>query len=62
VLAAMRVDPALQAIPAVFLTARALPDEIARLMSLGAAGVLTKPFDPVTLARDIRVMLGRADG
>ena len=62
VLAAMRRDPTLQAIPAVFLTARALPDEIARLMALGAAGVVTKPFDPVTLARDVRAMLGRSDG
>ena len=62
VLAAMRETPALREIPAVFLTARALPDEIARLMALGAAGVITKPFDPETLARDIRAMLGRTDG
>ena len=61
VLAAMRKKPALRAIPAVFLTARALPDEIARLMALGATGVVTKPFEPATLARDIRLMLGRAD-
>ena len=61
VLAAMRESPALRDIPAVFLTARALPDEIARLMALGAAGVVTKPFDPAGLARDIRAMLGRAD-
>ena len=62
VLAAMRDDPALREVPAVFLTARALPDEIARLMALGAAGVVTKPFDPATLARDIRALLERANG
>lgn len=60
--AAMRNDPDLQAIPAVFLTARALPDEVTRLMALGATGVVTKPFDPTTLARDIRIMLGPTHG
>jgi two-component system OmpR family response regulator len=62
VLAAMSEDPNLRGIPAVFVTARALPDEIARLMALGAAGVVTKPFDAATLARDIRALLGRAHG
>lgn len=60
--AAMRSDPDLKAIPAMFLTARALPEEVVRLMALGATGVVTKPFDPTTLARDIRFMLGRAHG
>ena len=31
-------------------------------MALGAAGVVTKPFDPATLARDIRALLERANG
>jgi two-component system, OmpR family, response regulator len=59
-LAALRVDPSTAAIPVVFLTAKAMPAELERLRSLGAVGVLTKPFDPMTLAADLRAALGAA--
>ncbi len=36
-------------VPVVFLTAKAQTGELERLLSLGAAGVITKPFDPLTL-------------
>ena len=57
-LARLREDPATSAIPVVFLTAKAIATEVDRLKSLGAAGVLTKPFDPMTLARELRGVLG----
>ena len=57
-LARLREDPATSAIPVVFLTAKAIAAEVDRLKSLGAAGVLTKPFDPMTLARELRAVLG----
>ena len=57
-LARLREDPATSAIPVVFLTAKAIASEVDRLKSLGAAGVLTKPFDPMTLARELRAVLG----
>ena len=57
-LARLREDPATAAIPVVFLTAKAIAAEVDRLKSLGAAGVLTKPFDPMTLARELRGVLG----
>jgi two-component system, OmpR family, response regulator len=57
-LARLREDPATSAIPVVFLTAKAIATEVDRLKSLGAAGVLTKPFDPMTLARELRAVLG----
>jgi CheY-like chemotaxis protein len=57
-LARLREDPATAGIPVVFLTAKAIAAEVDRLKSLGAAGVLTKPFDPMTLARDLRAALG----
>jgi CheY-like chemotaxis protein len=57
-LARLREDPATAGIPVVFLTAKAIATEVDRLKSLGAAGVLTKPFDPMTLARELRGVLG----
>lgn len=36
-------------IPVIFMTARTLPIEVARLKALGAIGVVGKPFDPMTL-------------
>ncbi len=57
-LAALRADERTAAIPVVFLTAKVMPSEIQRLQSLGVAGVLTKPFDPMTLAAALRATLG----
>lgn len=57
-LARLREDPATSGIPVVFLTAKAIAAELERLKVLGAAGVLTKPFDPRTLARELRALLG----
>ncbi len=44
-------------IPVVFMTARAQTRELAQFMSLGAAGVIAKPFDPMTLAGSVRSYL-----
>lgn len=41
----------------VFITARALEAEVADLVALGARGVITKPFDPLSLAADLRRIL-----
>lgn len=40
--------------PAFFLTAKVHPVEVAELSARGAAAVVAKPFDPMTLARDLR--------
>lgn len=53
----LRAAPALAHIPVVFITARSQPQEATRLRSLGAAGVLAKPFNPLTLAAAIRPFL-----
>jgi CheY-like chemotaxis protein len=50
----LRQDPRFAATPAIFLTAKANPAEIRRLVDLGAIGVVGKPFDPATLADEIR--------
>ena len=56
-LAALRSNPATAAIPVIFLTAKAMLSELARLRDLGVAGVLTKPFDPLALAGQVRAAL-----
>jgi CheY-like chemotaxis protein len=48
-------------IPVVFMTARLQTREIDLFRSLGAAGVISKPFDPMTLADTLRTYLNRAD-
>jgi CheY-like chemotaxis protein len=44
-------------IPVIFMTARAQTDEVQHFLSLGAAGVISKPFDPMTLAASVRAFL-----
>ena len=45
-------------IPVVFMTARAQPRELEHFVSLGAEGVIAKPFDPMTLAASVRNYVG----
>jgi CheY-like chemotaxis protein len=52
-LAALRRIPGMENTPVIFMTAKAQADDVARLMSLGSAKVITKPFDPLTLASKI---------
>lgn len=47
-------------VPVVFLTAKAQPHERRELEALGVDGVIIKPFDPMTLADDVR-QLARLD-
>jgi CheY-like chemotaxis protein len=54
---ALREDSATAEIPVVFLTAKAMSAEVSRLKSLGARGVLVKPFDPMALPGLLRELL-----
>ena len=57
----LREQPATRDTPVIFMTARGKghDDElVAHLISLGAAGVITKPFHPMNLADDIRKIIG----
>lgn len=40
-------------IPVVFMTAKAMPQELQRLIQLGAAGMIAKPFDPMRLGEQL---------
>ncbi len=54
-LAALRQQPKMKGVPVVFMTAKAMPNEVEALLQYGATGVIVKPFDPVTLPQDIRI-------
>ncbi len=53
-LQALRELPALAGTPAMFMTAKVQPQEIAQLLDLGALDVIPKPFDPMVLADQIK--------
>jgi CheY-like chemotaxis protein len=54
----LRQSPSTAGIPVVFMTARAQPRELDHFVSLGAEGVIAKPFDPMTLAASVRNYVG----
>lgn len=53
-LSQIRADPALADIPVILLTARVRGAEVEEYLALGADGVIPKPFDPMTLAEEVR--------
>lgn len=53
-LEALRRNPSLADTPVAFMTAKVQPAEVAHYKSLGARGVIAKPFDPMTLAGQVR--------
>jgi two-component system OmpR family response regulator len=53
-LARLRESPQTVNTPVVFMTARVQAHEIEHFKSLGAVGVIAKPFDPMTLAASVR--------
>lgn len=61
-LAALRTLPGTTGTPAVFMTAKVQAAEIAHYKSLGAIGVVAKPFDPLRLAQQVRDLWERRDG
>ena len=52
---ALRQLPEMQGVPVVFITAKAMPEEVEKLLGYGATGVIVKPFDPVSLPQQIRI-------
>lgn len=57
VLARLRTLPGLESTPVIVMTARVEAAERARYLDLGAVGVITKPFDPMSLAGQVRALL-----
>ncbi|MDA1090385.1 MAG: response regulator [Proteobacteria bacterium] len=52
-LALWKID-VLKRVPAIFLTAKAMPSEVERYKEMGALGVIAKPFDPMALAEKVK--------
>ncbi|MDP1862839.1 MAG: response regulator [Thiobacillus sp.] len=61
-LAALRKDPSMKDTPVIFMTAKVQPSEIQQYRELGALDVIAKPFNPMTLAEQVRSIWARAYG
>jgi two-component system OmpR family response regulator len=57
VLDTLRQRPGSASIPIIFITARTQSQDRQRLLQLGAIGVISKPFDPMSLAKELRAVL-----
>lgn len=55
-LIALRKEPMFGSTPVIFMTAKVMEDEILRFKEIGALDVISKPFDPMTLADQIRAV------
>lgn len=56
VLRELRQVPLFANTPAVFMTAKIQPNEIAEYKMMGVLDVIVKPFDPMTLAKTLRTI------
>lgn len=52
-LSRLRESPHTKDVPVLFITAKVQPAEVEQYLRLGVAGVITKPFDPLTLPKEI---------
>ena len=55
--ARLKANEVTRAIPVIFLTAKSQESEIAKGLSLGALGYITKPFDALSLGARVRELL-----
>jgi len=58
-LKALRNLPGMDTVPVIFMTAKTQHQEIETYLTKGALGVITKPFDPMQLAQQIRSIWNR---
>lgn len=53
----LRAQAATAALPIIFMTAKLQAQDVARYLELGALGVIGKPFDPLTLPKEIKRLM-----
>ncbi|KXF79721.1 response regulator [Enterovibrio coralii] len=56
----LRQIPHVETTPAIFMTAKVQPTEVKAYQECGAVGVISKPFDPMGLADEIKTILKKA--
>ncbi|MGG6292832.1 response regulator [Leptolyngbya sp. AN02str] len=54
----LKANPATQSIPIVLLTAKTLPSDRARFAKMEIAGIISKPFNPLSLCQLLSDILG----
>ncbi len=57
----LQANSATQAIPVIFLTAKVQPSDRARFAQMGIAGVITKPFEPTSICKEVAELLSWDD-
>ncbi|MFZ4515254.1 MAG: response regulator [Acidimicrobiia bacterium] len=60
-LAALRTIPTASTTPVVFMTAKVQANEIQQYLDSGAHGVIAKPFDPMTVAEEVRQIVNNPE-
>ena len=55
-LARLRDLPQTRDVPVIFMTAKVQASEVQHYKALGALGVISKPFDPMTLAAEVQAL------
>ncbi|MGF1569884.1 MAG: response regulator [Nodosilinea sp.] len=54
----LRSHPQTDSVPVILLTAKVQPSDLSHFAALGVAGVIAKPFDPVTVWQQVALILG----
>ncbi|MEG4943891.1 response regulator [Microcoleus sp. F4-D5] len=57
----LQSDPVTRSIPVILLTARVMSNDMAEFTKMGVAGVIRKPFEPITLPGKVAEILGWDD-
>lgn len=58
----LQANPKIDHIPVIFLTAKTQTSDKLHFSGQGAAGLIPKPFDPNTLAAEVKALLGEKIG
>ncbi len=57
----LQANSVTQSIPVILLTAKVQPSDRARFAQMKIAGVITKPFEPLTISQNVAEILGWGD-
>ncbi|MBD2501463.1 response regulator [Anabaena azotica] len=57
----LQANSTTKSIPVILLTAKVLPSDRAHFAQMGIAGMIAKPFEPVTISQEVADILGWED-